>query len=285
MRVVVALGGNALLRRGQPMTRREPARERGRRVRPSRADRRAPRARDLARQRSADRAARAGGGGVRGRARRAARRAGRRDPGDDRLPRRAGARQPAAVRQAARLAAHDDRSRSRRSRVRRSDEADRPAVRRRAEADDARGRARLGVQARRRQHAPRRAVAGTQRIFEHRPIRWLLEHGCVVICAGGGGIPTAYRAGPPARRRRGRHRQGPRRARCSPRHRGRHRSIMATDAPAAFVGFGTPEQRAIAQAHPDALLADYADEFAAGSMLPKVHRRVRLRRARPASPR
>ena len=32
-----------------------------------------------------------------------------------------------------------------------------------------------------------------QRIFEHRPIRWLLDQGCVVICAGGGGIPTAYR--------------------------------------------------------------------------------------------
>lgn len=32
-----------------------------------------------------------------------------------------------------------------------------------------------------------------KRIFELRPIRWLLEHGVIVICAGGGGIPTAYR--------------------------------------------------------------------------------------------
>jgi carbamate kinase len=31
-----------------------------------------------------------------------------------------------------------------------------------------------------------------QRIFEIRPMRWLLEHGAVVICAGGGGIPTMY---------------------------------------------------------------------------------------------
>ena len=31
-----------------------------------------------------------------------------------------------------------------------------------------------------------------KRIFEERQIRWLLEAGCVVICAGGGGIPTAY---------------------------------------------------------------------------------------------
>lgn len=31
-----------------------------------------------------------------------------------------------------------------------------------------------------------------KRIFEIRPIRWLLEKGSVVICAGGGGIPTMY---------------------------------------------------------------------------------------------
>lgn len=31
-------------------------------------------------------------------------------------------------------------------------------------------------------------------IFEIRPIRWLLEKGSVVICAGGGGIPTMYSA-------------------------------------------------------------------------------------------
>src|SRR4051812_3146536 len=40
----------------------------------------------------------------------------------------------------------------------------------------------------------RRVVASPQpkRIFEIRPIRWLLEHGAVVICAGGGGIPTMW---------------------------------------------------------------------------------------------
>jgi len=31
-----------------------------------------------------------------------------------------------------------------------------------------------------------------QRIFEIRPIKWLLEHRTVVICAGGGGIPTMW---------------------------------------------------------------------------------------------
>ena len=31
-----------------------------------------------------------------------------------------------------------------------------------------------------------------QRILEIQPITWLLEQGAVVICAGGGGIPTTY---------------------------------------------------------------------------------------------
>ena len=31
-----------------------------------------------------------------------------------------------------------------------------------------------------------------KRIFEIRPIEWLLEKGVIVICAGGGGIPTMY---------------------------------------------------------------------------------------------
>src|SRR4051812_10831721 len=31
-----------------------------------------------------------------------------------------------------------------------------------------------------------------KRIFEMRPIKWLLEHDAVVIAAGGGGIPTMY---------------------------------------------------------------------------------------------
>jgi carbamate kinase len=31
-----------------------------------------------------------------------------------------------------------------------------------------------------------------KRIFELRPVKWLLEKGTVVICAGGGGIPTMY---------------------------------------------------------------------------------------------
>jgi carbamate kinase len=107
------------------------------------------------------------------------------------------------------------------------------------------------------------------RIFEHRPIRWMLEHGAVVTCAGGGGIPTAYDEG---RRLAGveavidkDHASG-----LLARDIEADILIMATDAPAVFVGFGTENARAIELASPDALLPEYQQEFAEGSMLPKV---------------
>jgi carbamate kinase len=34
-----------------------------------------------------------------------------------------------------------------------------------------------------------------RRIVEIQPVQWLLEHGCVVICAGGGGVPTMFSPG------------------------------------------------------------------------------------------
>jgi carbamate kinase len=108
-----------------------------------------------------------------------------------------------------------------------------------------------------------------KRIFEHRPIRWLLERGCVVICAGGGGIPAAYQ---PGRQLVGVE------AVIDKDHASASLAsdldadvlIMATDTAAVYVGFGTPGQRAVAQADPDSLLAQHRGEFAAGSMLPKV---------------
>jgi carbamate kinase len=108
-----------------------------------------------------------------------------------------------------------------------------------------------------------------KRIFEHRPIKWLLDQGCVVICAGGGGIPTAYR---PGRQLIGIEAviDKDRASALLARDVGADILIMATDASAVFVGFGTPGQRAIAQADPGALLGEYQAEFAAGSMLPKV---------------
>jgi carbamate kinase len=108
-----------------------------------------------------------------------------------------------------------------------------------------------------------------QRIFEHRPIRWLLDQGCVVICAGGGGIPVCYRPG--------RELVGVEAvidkdlsSALLARDIEADMLIMATDAQAVFVGFGTPQQRAIVAADPGILLSRYESEFAAGSMLPKV---------------
>ena len=108
-----------------------------------------------------------------------------------------------------------------------------------------------------------------RRIFERRPIKWLLEQGCVVICAGGGGIPTAYRPG--------RELVGVEAVIDKDRASALLACdieadilILATDAQAVFVGFGTPQQRAIMTADPDVLLTKYEAEFAAGSMLPKV---------------
>jgi carbamate kinase len=108
-----------------------------------------------------------------------------------------------------------------------------------------------------------------KRIFEHRPIKWLLDQGCIVICAGGGGIPTAYR---PGRELIGIEAviDKDRASALLARDVAADVLIMATDAPAVCVKFGTPEQRAITEADPDALLGEYKAEFAAGSMLPKV---------------
>jgi carbamate kinase len=107
-----------------------------------------------------------------------------------------------------------------------------------------------------------------KRIFEHRPILWLLQQGCVVICAGGGGIPTAYL--------RDRELVGveavidkDHASSLLARDIGADMLVMATDAAGVFLDFGKPEQRAIAHADPDSLLAAVS-EFAPGSMLPKV---------------
>jgi carbamate kinase len=108
-----------------------------------------------------------------------------------------------------------------------------------------------------------------KRIFELRQISLLLGAGCVVICAGGGGIPTAYTGD---RTLRGVEAVIDKDHASGLLALGIDASIlvMATDTPGAYLGFGSPDQRLITRANPDALLADHGDEFAAGSMLPKV---------------
>ena len=110
-----------------------------------------------------------------------------------------------------------------------------------------------------------------QRIFGLEPVAWLLEHGCVVICAGGGGIPVMYTDTPATA---GRQLVGVEAvidkdlaSALLARDLRADALAIVTDVDAVYAGWGTPQQRAIRRATPEAL-AD--TEFAAGSMGPKV---------------
>lgn len=117
----------------------------------------------------------------------------------------------------------------------------------------------------------RRVVASPAplRIVERRPIQWMLEHGCLVICAGGGGIPAVAREGGVLIGVEAvidkDHASG-----LLARDVEADVLILATDQAAAYVHFGEPDQRAIVCGHPDELIAEHAGEFAEGSMLPKI---------------
>ncbi|MDO5091217.1 MAG: carbamate kinase [Cardiobacteriaceae bacterium] len=105
-----------------------------------------------------------------------------------------------------------------------------------------------------------------KRIFEIRPVQWLLEKGSIVICAGGGGIPTYYDA---QHNLRGVDAVIDKDLCAALLAENIHADIfvIATDVSAVFTDWGTPEQKAIALAHPDAL---ERLDFAAASMAPKV---------------
>jgi len=116
----------------------------------------------------------------------------------------------------------------------------------------------------------RRVVASPQpkRIFELRPIEWLLRHNTIVIAAGGGGIPTMYQPG--KKRQLGG-------IECVidkdlatqllARELGADLYVMLTDADAVYFDWGKPTQKAIRRASPEALSKM---QFPAGSMGPKV---------------
>jgi carbamate kinase len=125
----------------------------------------------------------------------------------------------------------------------------------------------------------RRVVASPEprRIFELQPIRWLIEKDVVVICTGGGGIPTAFSKEQPntlvgveavidkdlA-------------SELLARELGAELFIMATDTDGVYLDWMKPEQRRLGWVTPDDL-GQY--EFPAGSMGPKVEAATRFVRA------
>ena len=119
----------------------------------------------------------------------------------------------------------------------------------------------------------RRAVPSPapKRIFGIHVIRALLEQGVIVICAGGGGIPTTYTddPAPAGRRLRGVEAVIDKDLASAllAIEIGADALLIATDVDAVYADWGTPEQRPIRNATPEELAAS---EFAAGSMGPKV---------------
>lgn len=122
----------------------------------------------------------------------------------------------------------------------------------------------------------RRVVASPlpRRIFELRPIKWLLEHHTVVICAGGGGIPTMYLP------------DGTRTlvgieavidkdlaSELLARELDADLFVIATDVDGVYLDWGKPEQRVLARATPTEMKAY---NFPAGSMGPKVQAAVQF---------
>jgi carbamate kinase len=127
-----------------------------------------------------------------------------------------------------------------------------------------------------------------KRIFEIRPIKQLLDSGTIVICTGGGGIPTMYL---PDEGLSHPSDMNPRTLVGVEAVIDKDRSsavlakdleadllVIATDADAVYTGWGTPDQRAIASASPDAI---EAFDFPAGSMGPKVEAAADFARTRP----
>jgi carbamate kinase len=110
-----------------------------------------------------------------------------------------------------------------------------------------------------------------RRIFGIEPVEWLLERNCVVICAGGGGIPVMYadKPSPAGRQLVGVEAVIDKDLASALLAKDLRADALAivTDVDAVYVDWGTPQQRAIRRTTPEALVET---EFAAGSMGPKV---------------
>ncbi|MGF7134617.1 carbamate kinase [Paraburkholderia sp. EB58] len=116
--------------------------------------------------------------------------------------------------------------------------------------------------------AYRRVVASPKpvRILEMQPVRWLLAHSTIVICAGGGGIPFVVEG---ERRRLGVEAvvDKDRSAALLARELEADLLVIVTDVAGVYLDWGAPSARLIRLVSPDAL--DRLD-FAADSMAPKI---------------
>jgi len=130
----------------------------------------------------------------------------------------------------------------------------------------------------------RRVVPSPQpvRIFEIRPIRWLLERGCVVVCTGGGGIPTMYEPGTRTLVGAEVVIDKDRASALLAEQLEADLFIMATDVDAIYRGYGRPDQEPIGRTTPMQL---EALNLPAGSMGPKAEAAIAFvtRTGKPAS--
>lgn len=126
-------------------------------------------------------------------------------------------------------------------------------------------------------NAMRRVVPSPEprRIFEIRPIRWLLDQGVVLICAGGGGIPTMFEKADDDENLVGVEAVIDKDLASGllARQIDADLLVMATDVDAVYVDWGTKQQRRIEKI----TAAELRDtSFPAGSMGPKVEAACRF---------
>ncbi|NJN54698.1 MAG: carbamate kinase [Anaerolineae bacterium] len=113
-----------------------------------------------------------------------------------------------------------------------------------------------------------------KRIFEMRPVKWLLEHNTVVICGGGGGIPTMYLPGE-ERKLVGVEAVIDKDlvSELLARELAADLFVMATDVDGVYLDWGQPTQRKLDHISAAELKAH---NFAAGSMGPKVNAAIQF---------
>jgi carbamate kinase len=114
-----------------------------------------------------------------------------------------------------------------------------------------------------------------KRIFEIRPIRQLLENGTIVVCAGGGGIPTVFDERGDLHGVEAVVDKDATSAMLAE-ELDAELLVIATDVDAVYLDWGTPQQRKLEHATPDEL---EKLGLAEGSMGPKVEAAARFVRA------